>query len=87
MACHLDMAQTGRWRGKEPLITGWVYASQPPPAGGKGASELQELRAEKCPGRIQGNGPLDCLEMKIRARTKKGRTLIHLGESWAWATQ
>ena len=53
LACHLDTARTGWRRDEEPLLPGG-FTSQCPPAGRKGASELQELRADKRPGCIQG---------------------------------
>ena len=40
----------------EPLLPGG-FASQRSPAGKKGVSELQELRVDKCPGRVQGKEP------------------------------
>ena len=42
--------------GKEPLLLGG-FTSQHSPVGKKGASELQELRADKHPGCIQGKEP------------------------------
>ena len=44
-------AQTGRRRDVEPLLPGG-FASRRSPAGKKGASELQELRVDKRPGRV-----------------------------------
>ena len=56
LARHPDTAQTGRQRAKEPLLPG-RFTSQHPPVGRKGTSELQELRADKRLGCIQGKDP------------------------------
>ena len=55
-AHYLGTAQTGRRWGEEPLLPGGL-ASRHPPVGRKGASELQELRADKRPGCVQGKEP------------------------------
>ena len=58
--------------------------SRYPPEGRKGASELQELGANKRPGHVQGKVPLGCPKIKSRAGQIEGRTLTHPGKSRAW---
>ena len=45
-----------RWWDKESLLQGG-FVSQCSPAGKKGSSEFQELRADKHPGHVQGKEP------------------------------